>query len=138
MQHLFAVNRNKAEAPVMATFFIVGIFFSIAFYPSFRWGAFLLFPMLAGIFLIIRKLRMGFFKRQCFIFMDDEGIRYCLHLYQKPVFIAWSKIEKITFQMYEINIRIRETGEVVSLQIGYLKHPEEYEELKGVLDAKMM
>ncbi len=138
MQHLFAINRNKAEAPAVATFFIVAIFSSIYFYPTFLWGAFLLFPMLVIIYLVLRYFKVSYFNRQCFIFLDDEGIRYCLHIFQKPIFVAWDKIDRINYQLYEINIKIKDSGEVISLQVGYLKHPEEFEELKGILDAKMM
>ncbi len=138
MQQIFAINRNKAEAPVAATFFVAAMFSSIAFYPTFLWGAFLLFPMLAIIYLILRKFKVSYFKRQCFIYVDDTGIKYCLHIYQRPVFIAWEQIDKINYQIYEINIKIVSTGEVISIQIGYLKNPEEFEELKGILDAKML
>lgn len=138
MQHIFSIDRAKAEAPLMATFFIAGLAGSIAFYPSYRWYAFLLFPLLALIYLGFRKLKLGFFKRQCFIFIDDEGIRYCLHVYQKPVFIAWQQIDRINYQMYEINIKLKESGSVICIQIGYLKNPEAFAELRGVLDAKMI
>jgi hypothetical protein len=138
MQHLFAINRNKAEAPAAATFFIVAMFSSIAFYPTFLWGSFLLFPMLAIIYLILRKLKISYFKRQCFIFIDDTGIKYCLHIYQRPVFIAWEQIARINYQLYETNIQIASTGEVISIQVGYLQNPEDFEIMKGILDAKML
>lgn len=138
MQQLFAINRNKAEAPAAATFFIVAMFSSIAFYPTFLWGSFLLFPLLTIIYLILRKLKVSYFKRQCFIFVDETGIKYCLHIYQRPVFIAWEQVDKINYQLYEINIKIVSTGEVISIQIGYLNNPEDFEVLKGILNAKML
>ncbi len=138
MQHLFSVNRYKAEAPVIATFFVMALLGSLYFYPSFRWYAFLLFPLMAALFVVLRKLKVGFFSRKCFIFLDDAGIRYCLHVYQQPTFIAWDQIDRITYQMYEINIKIKESGHVICLQVGYLNNPEEFQELKGILDAKKM
>lgn len=138
MQHLFSINRIKAEAPAIATFAIIGLICSIAFYPFFRWGVFLLFPLLAVIFMILRYFKVSYFGRQCFLYMDDTGIKYCFTIYQRPVFIAWDQIERINYQLYEINIRIRNTGEVISLQIGYLNHPEEFEEIKSILDARMI
>lgn len=137
MQHLFSINRAKAEAPVIASFFIIALVFSIAFYPTFRWFAFLLFPLIAIIYFILRILKLSFFKRQCFIYLDDEGIKYSLHVYQQPVFIAWNQIDKINYQLYEINIKLK-SGHVVCLQTGYLKNPEEFEELRSILNARIL
>lgn len=138
MQHLFSINRIKAEAPAIATFAIIGLIGSIAFYPFFRWGVFLLFPLMALIYFIFRTYRISYFSRQCFLFIDDSGIKYCLTIFQKPVFIAWEQIERINYQLYEINIRIKNTGEVISIQIGYLNDPADFEEIKGILDARMI
>lgn len=138
MQQVFSINRGKAEAPVTATFFVIGLLGSIMFYPTFRWYAFLLFPLLALIYLLFRAVKLSFFKRQCFIFLDDEGIRYCLHVYMRPVFIAWNQIDRINYQMYEINIKLKESGLVICIPTGYLKNPDDREELKKLLDAKMI
>ncbi|NQW42784.1 MAG: hypothetical protein HQ463_05060 [Bacteroidetes bacterium] len=136
MEQFFIIDRVKAEAPVMATFGVFSIFFSLLLYPYLLWWAFLVFPFMAFIYLILSKSKLGFFNRQCFLHLNNEGIRYSFHLYQKPVFIAWHLIERVNYQLYEINLKISESGLLVSIPIGYLKTESDFEKIRIIIDEK--
>ncbi len=138
MEYIFSIDRTKAEAPVMATFALFSIFLSLLIFPFIMWWTLLIFPIMAGIYILLSKNRLGFFSRQCFLFLNNEGIRYSFHLYQKPVFVAWHLIDKVNYQLYEINIKLKDSGQVVCIPIGYLKNADDFEELKKIIDAKMM
>ena len=138
MEYIFSIDRTKAEAPVIATFGLFSIFTSLLIFPFIMWWTLLLFPLMAVVFLVLSKNKMGFFKRQCFLFVNDEGIRYSFHLYQKPVFVAWELINKVNYQLYEINIKLKESGQVVCIPFGYLKNPDDLEELKKIIEAKTL
>lgn len=121
----YKINRYKAEAPIMATFFVMALFISLYFFPNFRWMAFLGFPLFFVFYVILRKLKLAFFKRNTFLTTDAEGIRYCFHLYQQPRFLRWDQVDKVNYQLYEINFRLKITGEIISFQKGYFANTEE-------------
>ena len=133
---VFRINRIKSEAPVIAIFAIFAIVLSLLFYPSILWFSFLAFPLTAGAYMIFRKLELGIFKRRCFLILDEDGIRYCFHLLQHPRSLLWSQVEKVNYQIYEINIRVKNTGQVISMQTSYLEDPEDFNELKRMINAK--
>ena len=137
MEYIFSIDRTKAEAPVIATFALFSIFTSLLIFPFIMWWTLLLFPLMAAIFLVLSKNKMGFFKRKCFLFVNDEGIRYSFHLYQKPIFIAWELVNKVNYQLYEINIKLK-SGQVVCIPVGYLKNPDDLEALKKIIETKML
>lgn len=131
----FKINRNKAEAPVMATFFIFGIITSLYFFPKFLWWAFLVFPILFLFYIIMSKNRMAFFKRECFFILDGEGMKYSFHLYQQPKSLLWSQIDKVNYQLYEINVKLKNTGEIISFQSGYLENKDDMKEIKKIINT---
>jgi hypothetical protein len=129
----FKINRYKAEAPVMATFFIFGIITSLYFFPKFLWWAFLVFPILFLFYIIMSKNRLAFFKRECFFILDEQGMKYSFHLYQQPKSLLWSQIDKVNYQLYEINVKLKNTGEIISFQSGYLENKEDLVEIKKII-----
>ncbi len=134
--HSFQINRTKSEAPVIAMFAIFGIAISLAFYPTMLWYSFIAFPLLALAYLALKKLNLGLFRRKCFLILDDEGMKYCFHLFQQPRSLRWEQVEKVNYQLYEINLRIRDIGQIVSIQTSYLEHPSEFEKLREMINQK--
>lgn len=133
---VFKINRMKAEAPMMAVFGIFGLMVSLAFYPLILWYSFTIFPMLAVSYWLLSSNRVGLFSKQCFLVLDDDGIRYCFHLFQKPKFLRWEQVEKVNHQLYEINFKIKDTGEVISMQKSYLDDPKDAEMLETMINQK--
>lgn len=134
--HIFKIDRAKSEAPLMAAFAIFGLFVSIAFYPKIYWYSFLIFPLLAITYLMLKKLNLGLFAKQCFLILDEEGIRYCFHLFQQPRSMQWNQIEKVNYQLYEINFKLSLSGEIISFQKSYLDNPDDLDKLVEMINAK--
>lgn len=120
----------------MAVFGIFGLMVSLAFYPLILWYSFTIFPMLAVSYWLLSSNRVGLFSKQCFLVLDDDGIRYCFHLFQKPKFLRWEQVEKVNHQLYEINFKIKDTGEVISMQKSYLDDPKDAEMLETMINQK--
>jgi hypothetical protein len=134
--HTFKINRTKSEAPLMAVFAGFALVISLVFYPRILWLSFLAFPILALAYMLLKKLELGLFRRKCFLVADEEGIRYCFHLFQQPRVLLWNQVEKVNYQMYEINLRLKESGQVISLQTSYLENPSEFPMLRELINAK--
>ncbi len=134
--HIFKIDRAKSEAPLIAAFAIFGLFVSIAFYPKIYWYSFLIFPLLAATYLMLKKLNLGLFAKQCFLILDEEGIRYCFHLFQQPRSMQWNQIEKVNYQLYEINFKLSLSGEIISFQKSYLDNPDDLDKLVELINAK--
>lgn len=130
---IFKINRLKAEAPLMAAFFIFSMIVSLVFYPMIMIWALLIFPLMTLTYIILRKMRLGFFKNEAFLILDDEGMRYSFHLLQSPKLLRWDLIEKVNFQMYEVNFRLKLSGEVISIQKGYFTDPEDVKEFRKIV-----
>jgi hypothetical protein len=130
---IFKINRLKAEAPLMAAFFIFSMIVSLIFYPMIMIWAFLIFPLMAITYIILRKFKLGFFKNEAFLILDDEGMRYSFHLLQSPKLLRWDLVEKVNFQLYEVNFRLKLSGEVISLQKGYFDDPEDVKEFRKMV-----
>jgi hypothetical protein len=120
--HSFQINRYKAEAPVMATFFLFALICSLYFYPSLYWFAFLIFPLLFVAYVLLRMAKFGFFKRQTFFVMDEEGIK-------------WDLVDKVNYQMYETNFKLKESGEIISMNMGYFQNPDDIVEIKRIISS---
>jgi hypothetical protein len=133
---VFKINRVKAEAPIIAIFAIFGIVVSLVFYPTILWFSFLAFPILFLAYMGLRRTELGIFRRKCFLILDEEGIKYCFHLLQQPKSLLWSQVEKVNYQLYEINFRLMESGLIISMQLSYLENPEEFQELKTMINEK--
>lgn len=133
---VFKINRLKAESPIIATFFIFGLVMSLVLFPKILWYAFFVFPLLAIAYIVLRHFRLGFFRRQCFLLLDDEGIKYCFNLFQQPRSLLWNQVENVSYQMYEINFMLKETYKVLSVPTTYLDHEEDLEEIKSLIKAK--
>lgn len=120
----------------MAVFGIFGLMVSLAFYPLILWYSFTIFPMLAISYWLLSSNRVGLFSKQCFLVLDDDGIRYSFHIFQKPKFLKWEQVEKVNHQLYEINFKIKDTGEVISMQKSYLDDPKDAEILETMINQK--
>ena len=92
---------------------------------------------MAVIYLLLAKYKIGLFKRKCFFITDDEGIKYCFHLLQTPVFIAWHLIEKVNFQIYEINLTVKGVNGIVNIQTNYFTNKEEVTFLKQEIKRRI-
>jgi hypothetical protein len=132
----FKINRTKAEAPLIAVFAIFGLVVSLVFYPRILWFSFLAFPILALAYMALRKMNLGIFRRKCFLTLDEEGMKYCFHLFQQPRSLRWEQVDKVNYQLYEINLRLKDSGQVISMQVSYLEDPNDFEELKGLINDK--
>lgn len=131
---VFKINRNKAEAPMVAAFSIFSIIVSIIIFPSIMWFSFLIFPLMAIVYLLLRKFRLGFFKQECFLIVDETGIRYSLTIIQEPKLLKWDIVDRVNFQLYEINFKLKETGEIISIQPSYLEDESEIPELRTYIE----
>ena len=132
---LFKLNRNKSEAPMVAAFSIFSIIVSLVTFPSIMWFSFLVFPVMALIYLILRKFRLGFFKQECFLIVDEIGVRYSFTVIQRPRILKWEQVDKVNYQLYEINFKLKETGEIISMQTSYLENEAEIPELKAYIES---
>lgn len=132
---LFKLNRNKSEAPMVAAFSIFSIIVSLVTFPSIMWFSFLVFPIMALVYLIFRKFRLGFFKQECFLIVDDIGVRYSFTVIQRPRILKWEQVDKVNYQLYEINFKLKETGEIISMQTSYLENEAEIPELKAYIES---
>jgi fatty acid desaturase len=127
----YKIQRTKSEAPVIAVFAVFSLIVSLAFFPIILWLSFLVFPVMAIAFLLFRKTQLGVFGKKCFLIVDEEGIRYCFHLMQQARLLRWDQVDKVNFQMYEINFKLKESGQVISMQTSYLEDPSEADELRA-------
>ncbi len=132
---LFKLNRNKSEAPMVAAFSIFSIIVSLVTFPSIMWFSFLVFPVMALVYLIFRKFRLGFFKQECFLIVDEIGVRYSFTVIQRPRILKWEQVDKVNYQLYEINFKLKETGEIISMQTSYLENEAEIPELKAYIES---
>jgi hypothetical protein len=133
---LFKIQRMKSEAPLIAAFAIFSIIVSLVFFPLILWFSFLVFPIMALSYLILRKFKLGLFRKECFLILDETGMRYCFHLFQQARILRWDQIEKANYQLYEINLKLKESGEIICIQTSYLEDPEELEALKKMVAGK--
>ncbi len=132
----FRINRLKSEAPLIATFAIFSIIVSLIFYPLILWLSFLVFPVMAVSYFLLKRLELGIFRKKCFLILDDEGIRYCFNLFQQPRILRWDQIEKVNYQLYEINFKLRDSGDIICFQISYLDDEAEIELLRSMVSEK--
>jgi hypothetical protein len=130
------INRMKSEAPLIASFVIFSIFVSLIFYPMILLWSFLVFPIMAIAYLILRSFKLGLFKKECFLITDDEGIRYCFHLFQQAKFLRWDQIDKVNYQLYEINFKLNISGQVISMQTSYISDDSDLVKFKALLESK--
>lgn len=133
--NFFKVNRAKSEAPLIAIFAIFGLIMSLVFYPRIYMYSFLIFPLLFIAYLILRKFKLGLFGKQCFLILDDQGIKFCFHVLQQPKSLRWDQIDRVNFQMYEINLKLNVTGEIISFQTAYLMDDKDVNEVKDIIRA---
>jgi hypothetical protein len=133
---LFKLNRNKSEAPMVAAFSIFSIVVSLVTFPAIIWYSFLVFPIMAIIYMVLRKFRLGFFKQECFLILDGEGLRYSFTVIQRPRILKWEQVDKVNYQLYEINFKLKETGEIISMQTGYLENEAEISDLKAYIETQ--
>lgn len=129
----FEIQRTKSEAPLIAAFAIFSIVVSIVFYPFILIYSFFVFPIMFFAYIILKKLNLGMFKKHCFLILDDQSIRYCFHLFQMPRILKWEQIEKVNYQLYEVNFKLRGTGDVISFQTSYLMNEEDIEAFKEIV-----
>lgn len=132
---LFKLNRNKSEAPMVAAFSIFSIIVSLVTFPSIMWYSFLVFPLMTLVYLVFRKFRLGFFKQECFLILDEIGVRYSFTVIQRPRILKWEQVDKVNYQLYEINFKLKETGEIISMQTSYLENEAEIPELKAYIES---
>lgn len=133
---MFKINRYKSEAPVMAVFAIFGLIISLVFYPKIYLYSFLIFPLLFVAYLLMSKYRLAVFARESFLIVDEEGIRFCFHLFQQAKSLRWDQVDKVNFQMYEINLKLKNTAEIISFQTAYLDDQTEVEDLRNYIRSK--
>jgi hypothetical protein len=133
--HAYKINRLKFEAPLMAAFGIFAIAISLIFFPRILWFSFLSFPLMAGAYLLFKRMNIGLFSRTPFLILDANGMRYCFHIFQQPRILLWSQVEKVNYQLYEINLRLRESGQMISIQVAYLEEASDLKELKETINT---
>ena len=85
--------------------------------------------------MVLRKFRLGFFKQECFLIVDDIGVRYSFTVIQRPRILKWEQVDKVNYQLYEINFKLKETGEIISMQTSYLENEAEVPELKTYIES---
>lgn len=120
---------------MVAAFSIFSIIISLVTFPSIMWYSFLVFPLMAIVYMILRKFRLGFFKQECFLIVDEIGVRYSFTVIQRPRILKWEQVDKVNYQLYEINFKLKETGEIISMQTSYLENEAEVPELKAYIES---
>ena len=120
---------------MIAAFSIFSIIASLVLFPSIMWFSFLVFPFMALVYLILRKFKLGFFKQECFLIIDELGVRYSFTVIQRPRILKWEQVDKVNYQLYEINFKLKESGEIISMQTSYLENEDEIPELKQLIES---
>ena len=104
---------------------IIGLFH----YGFFGWpGFFMAIVVLiaAGVWAFLR------FKGDYFVEADADGVRWRTNLLSKYKNIPWKYIQRIDYLEYEINFKLKETGQVVSFATSAITD-EEAERLKETI-----
>jgi hypothetical protein len=119
-EQIFSVNKSKAEAPLY-TLFILGAI--IGFLSLFSFGLVWIVSygvLLSLSFAVVRTRLTGPY----FIKVNDAGISFRTSILEKPAFLSWDMVNQVNFHLYEVNLRLNETNNVVNLQTNYLKKEE--------------
>ena len=85
--------------------------------PPIAAGGVLIF-IIAG--MLIMKSKIGAFKREYYVSLDEEGISWSLNIITNPVSLYWKDINQINEHLYEVNFRHKETGVTYNLQTNYI------------------
>lgn len=126
---VISINKMKSEAPLMAIFFVFALIVSLIFYPIMLGWSLLIFPLVALVYLLGKRNKIGFFRKQYFWIIDEEGMNYCFHVFQQPKRIKWELVDKVNFQMYEINFHLKDDLGMVSIELSNLADSESQEEI---------
>ncbi|MBC7425049.1 MAG: hypothetical protein H7321_00835 [Bacteroidia bacterium] len=139
MEKIYTVNRNRAQAPVYACFALAAFLCSLVilklmpdtdFIDKF-WWLFILadFVAFASILFILLAAKAPPFNKKYYVKVDELGLEYRLHIFNRPTVLLWQYIETVNFQLYEINMKLRDSKAIASLQTNYLSE-EDAESLK--------
>jgi hypothetical protein len=132
---LYPIQRMKSEAPLVAVFAVFSIFMSLFLFPKLLFFSFLIFPIMALIYLGLRASKLGFFGKSCFVMTDEEGIRFAFTVFSTPKFLKWDQIQTVNFQLYEINFKLKESGEVICFETSYFAEANDVEAFKQVVQT---
>lgn len=119
-EQIFTVNKWKAEAPLFTLFALGAI---IGFLSLFSFGLMWIIgygAVLSVAFAVVRNRLMGNY----FIKVNDSGISFRTSIFEKPAFLSWDMVNQVNFHLYEVNLRLNETNNVVNLQTNYLRKEE--------------
>jgi hypothetical protein len=129
----YEVKNYKAEASLYA---IVVIVLILGFFALFPFG---IIPI--GLFTVSIAAALVWVKSKFsgpyFIKVDKEGLRFRTSFFATPLFLSWSLVDQVNFQLYEVNFRIRDSKQVINIQTNFIdedKRARFCEEVKILFD----
>ena len=96
---------------------IIGLFH----YGFFGWPGFFI---AVGILITTSVLAFFRFKGDYFVEADDKGVRWRTNLLSKYKNIPWNYVQRIDYLEYEINFKLKESGQVVSFATSAITDKE--------------
>ena len=129
--NMYPIQRMKSEAPLIAVFAIFSIAMSLFLFPKLLFFSFLIFPLMALVYIGLRALKLGFFSKACFLMTDEEGIRFAFTVFSTPKLLKWEQIQNVNFQLYEINFKLKDSGEVICFETSYFANESDIATFKS-------
>ncbi len=123
------IPKVKAELPMLVVGLLIDVALSLMVFARFGWKAFAIFLLFSLILLWwVYKKRKG----EYFIEVDQKGVRWRQNLISTFIDIPWEYIQRIDYLVYEINFKIKESGQVVSFPTSNISD-HETEKLKQTI-----
>lgn len=127
------IPKTKAEYPALAVAGLVVFAFFGIFYGRFGWIGGMTWLLIA-----FSALTILFMKRRgnYYVEVDTKGIRWRQNILSTFIDIPWEYVQRIDYLVYEINFKIKESGQVVSFGLSNIKE-EEIEVLKQSISNRI-
>lgn len=109
------ISKIKAELSFFVVFGVLSIVFSMFNVDHFGWIA---LPITLGSIFIISFFVWKKYKGEYFVEMDYKGIRWRQHIFSKFINIPWAYLQRVDYLEFEINFMLKETAQVVCLQLS--------------------
>ncbi len=121
-----AIPKTRAEYPHLA----VAIFFTFILW-AIHYGFFGWQGGLIALLILLPLLAFWYFKKRgdYFVQADDNGISWRKDILSRYNFIPWKYMQRVDYLVFEINFKVKETGQVVSFPTSGLTE-EETDQLK--------
>ncbi|MBX2985364.1 MAG: hypothetical protein LC109_12160 [Bacteroidia bacterium] len=115
-ERIFTVSTIKAEGLFYALF-IIAAFLGFISLLSFGITFLVIFGVILSIAFVVLRIKLA---GRYYIKVNDKGIEFRTNIFNKPAFLAWDIVDRVSFHIYEINLRLRNSNRVINFQTNYL------------------